>query len=298
MPEIGSVKTSQVREKELRAEREKVLDALARGDIEKLRTSRFRIDEFLEFFTKQWLEWKGQIVQDSEVTSSFGAKPEPNIADFPPHHAGASINKEVGDYFLNSMLRGTKFKAQVVPEGEAAPPDTSQMSPEELDQMARGTLDEWQQFTDGMWSQIMDAQMMRDLKSRTEEVKAELMRIIALARQGIVSPEFILIAMAKVNATKNGVLMTWLGKKTFHVNESMNKIASDLHTLSPNDPRYTGELQMAQSKTRDGAFQMQLLTTDLQKLMQDVASVFEQVHGLIGEINRTRREIIQHVAAR
>jgi len=163
--------------------------------------------------------------------------------------------------------------------------------------MARGTLDDWNNFMSSTWSQIIDAQMMSDYQSRMGEIKQEVDRIIALARAGAIAPEFVLIALAKVNATKNGVLFSGLGKKAFHVNETLSKIGSDLHALSPSDPRYAAEMQMAQAKTREGAFQMQLLQTDMQKIMQDVASVMDQVKGMMDEMLRTRREIITKVAA-
>lgn len=165
-------------------------------------------------------------------------------------------------------------------------------------EMVPETLAEWDQFMEDAWGQIFDAQMVSDYRSRMAEIKRDVQRIITLAKQGVIGPEFVLIALAKVNLTKNGVLMTWLGKKAFHLNESLNRVANDLYETSSADPfAFQGELILSREKTRDQTMQMQLLMGDMQKVMQDVAGTLEHVHSAMSEINRTRREIITKVAA-
>ena len=252
--------------------------------------------DFEDFMSNQWRAWKSQIVQDYQVYENEAAAPEPRLQDFPVHDNSAAMDSSTGKEFMDGMTKSL-FKASKVGKADAATEETKPTSREDLAGMADGTLGEWENFTNEMWGQIFDAQMMQDYQKKMGEVQREAQRIIALAKQGAIDPEYVLIALAKVNVTKNGVLMTWIGKKAFMTNETMNQVANDLRGTSASDPGYFGQMQDAQSKTRDGSFQLQMLMSDMQKVMNDVAGVLEQVHGYIGEINRTRREIITKVAA-
>ena len=89
--------------------------------------------------------------------------------------------------------------------------------------------------------------------------------------------------------------MSWLGKKASHINESLNRTASELNAMDPSNPGYYGELQMSKEEAREGAFQLNLLMTDMQKVMNNTANTIERVHGMMGEMVRTRREIITKI---
>ncbi len=297
-------------EKEVRSQldRMEMIEALRHGNIYEVfaKTKAFKVSDFHDFFAGQWRSWKGDLVQDGEIKAMEGSYPEPQIIQFSTHQRGATISKEEGDELARSMSGalagmagiGGSFKAisiggKGIDTGGGAPADGGGAS---LGDRARSTIDDWNNFMNDSWGQIIDAQMASDYQQKMGEMRAELDRMIAMAKSGAIGPEFLLIALAKVNSTKNGVLMTGLGKKAFHVNESLNRIANDLHTLSPADPRYAGELQMGQSKTREGALQMNLLQTDMTKVMQDVESVMNQVKSTIDEINRTRTSIISKLS--
>lgn len=303
---VEPIRPSRIQEKEIQADlaRLEMAEALRTGNVyEVLRKlpAGLTIRDFENYMSDQWRNWKSQIIQDYQVYEGEGAIREPNLQnDFSDHNPNAKMDLAEGKEFLKGMT-GSLYKASTVSaekpaegaEGEAqAPP-----SYEEISGMAEGTLSEWENFTNEMWGQIFDTQMMKDYQSKMGEIQKEVQRIIAMAKAGQVDPEYVLIALAKVNVTKNGCLMTWLGKKAFMTNETMSRVANDLRTISPSDPRYFSEMQSAQAKTRDGSFQLQMLVTDMQKVMQDVAGVLEQVHGFMGEINRTRREIITKLTA-
>jgi len=298
-----------------------MVEALRHGNIYKVfAKSKFRISDFQDFFSNQWKAYKGNIIQDESIKSMYASYHGPDVNQFPVHSKGKSMSQEGRQMFSEGMIndkviaflaQGGKFKAAKVKqsaEGEAAEPadeadeaaaDAEQaMSYEELQDVARGTLSDWDAFLSDSWMQIMDAQMMSDYRTRMAEIKKEVDQLIMLAKQGKIGAEFVLIALAKVNSTKNGVLISGLGRKAFHANEAMNRVAEDLNAMDPSDPSYFGEMQMAQSKTRDGSFQLNLIVQDMQKAMQDVAGVMDQVHGMMSEINRVRREIITKFAAR
>jgi len=312
MPDIS--KASRIVDRDLRfreqdatiqAEKQRVIEALRHGNIHEVfaKEKKFKISDFTDFFSNQWKNFKSQIIQDSEIMAGEANYHAPDMSDFPVHHQGTTITPEEGELFSQSMgdflASGTgagKFKAQTV--GEGGIPEQGAMTPDELLTVAEGTLGEWDQFLDDTWGTIFDAQLSQDMMRKMGEIKAEVQRIITLAKQGKIGVEFVLIALAKVNATKNGVLMSGLGKKVYKINSDMNDISAELHSMSPSDPRYFGTLQTSQSETRDGSFQLNLLMQDMQKVMQDVASTMEFVHSSIGELNRTRREIITHMSAR
>lgn len=309
-------KSARIQNKEVQKqlERMETIEALRHGNIYEVfaKSKTFNIADFFDFFSHQHRQFKGQIIQDHQVKSEWAACREPNIREFVQHHVGAQVSADAGDDFVSGMLaalarqgqaaagRG-KFKAATTGEtaeaGEAGELPEGELGYEELIGMTEGTLGEWDQFMNDTWGDIFDAQMMQDYQKRMGEIRREVQRIITLAKQGVVGPEFVLIALAKVNATKNGVLMTWLGKKSFHINEEMNRVTEELQGMSMTDPGYFGAVQTAQQQTREGQMNQQLLMSDMQKVMQDIASVMEQVHSMMGEINRTRREIITKVAA-
>jgi hypothetical protein len=310
MPDIR--KTMPVGEREIRfreedaklqAEKQRIIEELRHGNIHEIfaRETKFKISDFTDFFSNQWKNFKSQIVQDTEIKASEASCPPPNVSDFPVHHDGAAVSSEEGDLLSQSMsdsLGGGagagKFKAATV--SESAAPE-GPMTTEELDQMASGTMSEWDQFLEDSWGTIFDAQLAHEMTTKMGEVKQEVQRIIALAKEGKIGVEFVLIALAKVNSTKNGVLMSGLGKKMYHINEGISNVATELNTLSPSDPRYYGMLETGREKTRDGSLQLNLLQTDMQKVMQDVASTLEFVKSAMEEINRTKREIITKVSA-
>lgn len=303
---VEPLRPSRIQEKEIQADlaRLEMAEALRTGNVyEVMRKlpAGLTIRDFENYMNDQWKAWKSQIIQDYQIYQSEAAVGEPKLQDFPLHNTSAVIEPAAGKELLKglnaSLYKASTLKADETGAGTAEGTGQTAASPEDIQGIAEGTLGEWQDFTNQMWNQIFDAQMMQDYQSKMGEIQKEVQRIISLAKSGQIDPEFVLIALAKVNVTKNGVLMTWLGKKASNVNESMNRIASDLSKIPTSDPQYYAQMQTAQSKTRDGSFQLQMLVSDLQKVMQDVAGVLEQVHGYIGEINRTRREIITKLSA-
>jgi hypothetical protein len=306
-------RAAQVDSKEVQKQLEQMelVEALRHGNIYEVlsKSKNFKVSDFFTFFSKQHKLYKSNIIQDTAVKSEWASGRQANIKDFAKHHRGVQVSNEAGTDFLKAMMgslgRGSmgtgtgagKFKATTAEAGEAAPMPEGEASLVELQGMTEGTLGEWDQFMEDSWGQIFDAQMMQDYEQRMGEIKQEVQRIITLCKEGKLGPEFVLIALAKVNATKNGCLMTWMGKKAFHINESLGNIANDLSETSVMDPGYNAQLTLGREQSRDGAMQLNLLMSDMQKVMQDIASVMESVHSMMGEMNRTRREIITKVAA-
>jgi coenzyme F420-reducing hydrogenase delta subunit len=357
MPDIRKTGSAKVHEREIRSQLDQLesdmLDRIKHGNIyeEFVKSIKFKLSDFQDYFSQQWQTWKGQVIQDEDMKAAEHSFHQCNIDDIAVQKKSCILKDEDREMLLDGMMshlqrvsgktrgakvqkitgadqKGTKESADkktadgagsaeaseetsaaggasaggktTTDSGDSASATSKQGAPtkEDLEDMAGGTLDEWDQFTTDAWNQIIDTQMAKDMQARYAEIKQEVDRIIALAKSGRIGAEFVLIALAKVNQTRNGVLISGLGKKAFHMNETMNNIADDLHSMDSSAPGYYSELQMAQSKTRDQNFQQNLVLQDMQKVMQDVASVLEQVHSMISEINQTRREIVSRLGAR
>lgn len=307
---------------QVQAEKDQIIEQLRHGNIHEVFASqtKFKISDFTDFFSTQWRNFQSQIVQDSEIKAGEASFHPPSMDDFPVHHKGAAISPEEGELFGKAMTNflatgsgggsgagsgGGKFKASTLDasasstDADAASsssaPSAEPLTSDELGAIGEGVVREWDLFLEDTWGTIFDAQLSQEMQRKMGEVKAETQRIIALAKEGKIGVEFVLVALAKVNQTKNGVLMSGLGKKMYKINDDMNRMSQDLYSMSATDPGYYANLQLTQSKTRDGSFQLNLLTQDMQKVMQDTASTIESVHSMIGEINRTRREIITQI---
>lgn len=244
-----------------------------------------RPEDIVRFFAGQERRYRGEVIQDQPITSEFASNPAPEINQMAVHHGGATLSEGESQFFSRSMLN---FRAQSlgeeIPEGAATNGPPTREGNEEI---AREFLGEWEQFMADTWYQIIDAQTMADYKAKSREVEQEIERIKLLG-----DPALILIALTKLVETKNGILMVGLGKKAFHVNESMNNIARDLNKKNLN----AGEMQLASSQQREGAQQMQLLMTDMQKLMQDTASAFDFAKGGMELLKRGQDQVNSNMA--
>ncbi len=297
---VDKIRTPAVEPRALRVEEDlrKVIEDLRHGNIhEVLAKTKIPKAEIHKFFSDQWRQWQSQIIQNYETYAAQGSIPEPVEMEFNSSNPDNAFTEAESTILLDGLL-GTS-KASVVKSAEGVEGVEGQpLSLAELEQMAEGTLDEWESFMGDLWSQVLDAQMLKDYEARMSEIKQEVERLITLAKEGKIGPEFVLIALAKVNVTKNGVLFAWLGKKAFGINEQMSRAAEELQGMSATDADYFGTLQRVQAGTREGSFQLNIITGDMQKVMQDVSSTLESVHGMIGQINQTRREMITKLSAR
>ncbi|MBN2250700.1 MAG: hypothetical protein JW724_01320, partial [Candidatus Altiarchaeota archaeon] len=152
--------------------------------------------------------------------------PGPVEMEFNSSNPDNAFTKEESTLLLEGLM-GTSKTAVVKSTEGSEEVEAKPLSLTELEEMAQGTLDEWEGFMGDLWSQVLDAQMLKDYEARMGEIKQEVQRIITLAKEGKIGPEFVLIALAKVNVTKNGVLFSWLSKKAFGINEQMSRAAEE-----------------------------------------------------------------------
>lgn len=301
---VDMSKAARVREQGLRTDISRQLDEtelkqlvekLKHGNIFEI-LSKVNAGDLQEFFKKQNLALRSEIYQDEIFTAMEGTIPEQNSSLFAVHHPKAMLAPGEGEefmslssrYFSQSAGGGMKFKAQTLKGQKVA-------SPEELGSMADDAVSDADQFLEDAWTNIIDNQMLQQYTTKMDDIMAEVKRIIELAKSGAIGPEFVILALAKVNATKNGVLFSWLGRKAFNVESSLNKIAQDLHNLSPTDPRFYARSQTAKDETSRLQRNLTQMTNDMQKIMQNLETTFEHAKSMIDDINRTKREIVNRM---
>lgn len=285
----------------------KFIESVKHGDISKaLLQTDIPKSEVQKFFKNQWLQWHAQIIQESEAYAQRGTQPEPLVKQFPASNPNSHMTKDQGRSLLADLLRskaatitpsdgeGVEAGAEAGEAGTELPEGAEPLALGELEALAEGTLDEYEAFMGDIWSDVLDAQVMSDYKAKMAEVQSEVRRLVALVKEGKIGAEYVLLALAKVNVTKNGLIFGWLGKKAAGLNEQMSRASEDLMGMNSSDPNYVGELTRTQTATREGSFQLNQVTQDMQKVMQNVQSTMESVHGMIDMINRSRREIIRH----
>ncbi|MBI4211476.1 MAG: hypothetical protein HY540_02455 [Deltaproteobacteria bacterium] len=278
-------------------DRSQVIDALKHGNIYEVLKSlpaNITLEDIKQYLRDQWNEYTSGLVQAEPLYAQDAEYPAPTPQMFPPHEAEVRMSTEEGGLFVDA-ISSVGTKAMMTKEAEAGNgsgrqgQESGPMSPEELAATAEGTLAEWEAFSErAVWS-ILENQMVVAVQKQTDEAIREADRLIAMAKQGLINPEFVLIALAKVNSAKNGAIFAGLSKKAFMLNEAGNRVAEELSRTRGTD---FGQMTMAQSRTKDLNFQSQLTMMSMQQSTSNISSTVEQVHGMIGEINRTRREII------
>jgi hypothetical protein len=279
------------------------IESVRHGDITKaLLQTDIPKSEVQKFFKNQWLQWHAQIIQESEAYAQRGTQPEPQVTQFPPSNPNNSMTQDQGKSLLAGLMEAKAATLAATETETETGTETSAELSEDVDayslgaveELAEGTLDEYEAFMGDIWSSILDAQMVKDYNAKMAEIQGEVRKLVALVKEGKIGAEYVLLALAKVNVTKNGVLFSWLGKKAYGLNEQMTRASEDLQGMSATDANYTAELTRVQNETRSGSYQLNQVTQEMQKVMQNVSSTLESVHGMIDSINRSRREIIKH----
>ena len=138
-------------------------------------------------------------------------------------------------------------------------------------------------------NKIFEAQLAQQLESKNEELKAEMQRIVDKVRRGDLDAVWILVAVAKVNSSRNGLLFSQFGKKLWRMNDESNRVMNE---LLPGLDSNIGNVQILQQKQKEIGFQQQFLIQDMQKLTQNIEQTLNFAKTTIDEIFKTRLHII------
>lgn len=247
-----------------------VADALRRGDIQglhKLLTDYgLSIGDFEQFAANQHSKYINHVVQAEPLYEGYAMAPPPKMEDFPQFDMSNSFSQD-DKKMATEMIVGKAMKAsgkaatKGAVGGKASKPDLSEMQEHHDDAM-----DE----LDNLNNVIMDAQFTQELQNKSAELEKQLQEILAFYRgHPEADPAILIIALAKVQVEKYGLVFTQLGKKVQNVNDQMN----GAYELLKNDPGIKQQYTARQD--------LQTGNRDLGKLMNDMKLVADHIHSVV-----------------
>lgn len=300
---IESVKGSQVDSRHVYTELERagLAELLMKADINELlrlipeRTD-ITIEDFKAFLAERAREYLHVVDPVAVMTQSaepadlesYMQMSDGGSGFFPMHSESAELSDDERQLFLQSsaaslgkgMVRGGSF-GKTSGGGVGA-------STDELVDTAEETLqDEFDEFMIRMSDQMLTAEIAKEWKEQEAVMKKDLQRIVAMCKSGQIGVEWAFIALCKVNVAKNGMLFTHRARQAFNLNEVLRNVEMDVTNPAT--------MQEAQMRTREVSMQMQLVVSDLQKIIQNTATTLESIKGINDEIFRTQREIKRHL---
>lgn len=166
------------------------------------------------------------------------------------------------------------------------------------DGFGAATIAEAEQFLEGMddfvnvdfANKIFEAQCMMEYSSKNAELEKEVKEIIDKVKRGQIDAVWVLIAVAKVNCTRNGLLFSQYGKKLWRLNDMSTRLMNELLPgISAGNP---ADLHILQQKQKEFGFQQQFLVQDMQKLSNNIEQTMTFARTTIDEIFKTRLHII------
>lgn len=237
------------------------------------------------------------LVQNYKTMSMYGEPEEfgpPKMTEMNPKFALTADDQAEFAAMMAKVIG--KGKAAMAPkaamgEGKMASGGKAPTGAEILAE-ASGTYDDAQTLLAEMQDTWFEVQCIMDQSKQHEELKQEVERILALVRSGRIDAVWILIALAKVNVSKNGLLFSQFGRKLWRLNDQATKVTDELFARSPSDPQYAAYLQMTSQKQKELGTQQQFLIQDMQKLTQNIEASLSFARTSIDEIFKTKLHII------
>lgn len=296
-----------------RLDHPEVLDALRRGNVQDvIRTlpSGVTKAEVEEYLKHQWVVLDQGLLQNVQIKAEPGAVPPVTMDDMLPMSADHSLTPEerallqqgLGMYKAAAVGKGAGLgdgKAAGDTKGPVkvgSSQATGGVGAEQLTGMVEDHLAEFNAFMNEIQDKILEVQMTMEMESRKHELQKETQRIISLFRSGQMDPEYVLIALAKVQISQRGLLFTQYGRRMMHANDVQSRIAKEIGNVGA-DPTKWGGLEVARHKMAEQSMNMQQYTSMLQKLTQDIEAIFGFAKGASESIINTKKEIVRHIGA-
>lgn len=274
----------------------KLQEALRKGDVNEIRAALpagITLREIEEYLRFQSVDLEYGIVKNHLIKADEGSIPAPSYEkDFLPMDSQHAL--DAGDLQMIGMSKMAMSSAgkgaDTDSEGSSAADIFYQMGEEQI-AMTEAELAEYTEFEKKIEDHLFDVQLNNQLIAKRDELRNELRRIINLMKQGIVQPEFVLIAMAKAQIGERGMMFTQTGKRIMRINEEMSALAQEIGKKDD-----LGGIEVTKEKMRTKATDMQMLVGNMQKLTQGINSIFDQTKSSLDVISNTKLEIIRHTA--
>lgn len=291
-----------------------VLDALRKGnvhDVLKALPSGVTKADVEEYLRHRWAVLDQGLFQNSQIKSDEFSVPPVTMEDIPAMAAENALTAEEQNLLKQGLggfkaakvsrsMKGGKFADDAGAETKGPAPvsgaATGGVGEEQLGAMIESDLAELDSFMIDIQNKIFEAQLTQELESRRAELKKKLQEIMALFRAGLILPEFVLIALAKVQISERGLLVTQYGQRTMHTSQEQSRIAKDIDKLG-SDPTKWGKLEVMRQQMGEKTLHLQQFAQMMQKISQDIESIFAFAKGAGESIRETKRGMQRNIGA-
>ena len=269
----------------------KVLEdrGIARGEIEKYFSQQHKIFNNKIIQPVDYYAQPGMLPDYGSYCTLSGYRPPPSNAKAAKIDStdGALIRNGLAQAFGKAATIGSPKAAEDDPPDDDPPIDpenpedkdivnpgdeeTKNRVDAEIEGLVDQTMYEYEALMRDISTDILDQQMLGDVELKTKEIEDEIKRLVSLARSGKIGIEFILVALAKYNMTKNGVKMAWLGKKAYWINDQMSQITEQIYgSGSPMAFSDMSRMETAKSDIKELQFGLTGITNSIQMITQDM----------------------------
>lgn len=283
-------------------------EALRKGDVDKILQALpagITRDDIEEYLKHRAVILEQVVLQNYQIKADEGAVPPPSpVDDLLPIDAGNALSVEDRQYLQAALgLSGDDSSAdsqhswkgaQVLRAGdtdqqEAA--DAINQHADDVHEFVSESLEGDQELLLEVQNQIFNIQLTMELQSKRAELRKELDRIIALMRSGMIDPEFVLVALAKVQVSERGTIFTQLGRKAMHINEEQSRLAREIGVKDG-----LGGIETTKVKMQKETVNLNQVISSMNKVTQDIDSIFSMTKTLLEEYTRTKLELIRRAA--
>ena len=289
-----------------------VLDALRKGninDVLKALPSGITKADIEEYLKHQWLMLDQALLQNVQIKADEGTIPPvtmEGMSSMSADHAFTAEDRALLQQGLG-MVKAASVGATPVGGNDVGTGLGSGKASQEwaatggvgagnLTGLVEEHLTEFNNFMIDIQNKIFETQITQELEAKKSELQKELQRIIALMRAGQLDPEYVLIALARVQISERGLLFTQNGRRMMHASDEQKRIAQEISAYAT-DVSKLGQMEVGRQEMGEKTMQMQQTTSLMQKLTQDVESIFAFAKGASESIINTKREITRHIGA-
>ncbi|GEM_PF-4478324 len=275
-----------------------IAQALQQGDIAEIMralpsgVTRADIEEYLKH---RFLLLDQALFQNTQIKADAASIPPPDWKrDLPPVNAAHRLDDADGR-LLFSMLKHGRAAKNLDPEVDPnvqAQQDVEKMGNETL-QMVGDHAQQYDDFANYIQDQVFTTQLRLQMESKRSELREEFQKIVAAMRAGQIQPEFVLLALAKVQSSEQGVLFSQLGQRVMHVSQEQSDVAKSISAV---DASNAGAFEMKKLQIGQMSNDMNQMMSMMQRTAQGIDSILSTAKSQIEEYNRTKGELIRRIA--
>lgn len=235
-------------------------------------------EDLEKFASDQYKKLMEEVVKPDDIRAVEASAPPPmfekdfNIA-YDPAKAMTAEDRTESTKMIKGVLGGAKAQS-------------AGASGQDYDQA-----NSW--LNDVLMPKVVEMQFQQQLEAKNTELQNELNKVLAMIKSGqIDDPAVLILALAKCNVEKGGLVFTQLGERMKNLNEQMSKATDSLK----ND-QSVANMTTQQENIRQGGVSMQLLTGDMQKVITYVDQWISTPKSVLDMIKTGKDEIIRKFTA-